>query len=325
MDKTKKITVVTPCFNEEEGIREFFKVLHAQTERLAQYRWEVLFVDDGSTDGTLNILNDISKRYPHVQVISFARNFGHQVALRAGLEYAECDAVIMMDSDLQHPPELLSSFISKWEEGHDIVSAIRKDTEGVGWLKKFTSWSFYRILGMISDIELTPGVADFCLISNRAQQALLSMPERHLFIRGMLAWIGLPRTFVKYTAAERLAGRSKYTFRKMIRFAFDAVFSFSISPVRNATRVGMAIGAFAAAYLVYALVVHFATDTVVPGWTSLIAITLLLGGVQITFIGILGEYLGRIFEQVKKRPLFVLKQLPPKLTTRAYQPTQRAA
>lgn len=309
------LCVVSPCFNEAKGIRDFHAALRRVLASLDDLDHRVVLVDDGSTDGTLEVLNALAAADPHVEVYSLSRNFGHQVALTAGCDVARGDAIILMDSDLQHPPELIPAMVAQWRSGADVVSALRLRTAGASLFKRLSADLFYGFLNSISDTHVEPGAADFVLLSRRVQEALVAMPERHRFLRGMVSWIGFRREFVRYVAPRRSAGESNYTLRRMVRFASDALFSFSTAPVRLATRMGLAVvacGLLYLAYIFYAIIAH--PDTIVPGWTSLVIVVLILSGVQIMFVGLIGEYIARIFEEAKGRPLYFFKQRPEGVT-----------
>jgi dolichol-phosphate mannosyltransferase len=239
-----------------------------------------------------------------------SRNFGHQVALTAGIDFAKGEAVILMDSDLQHPPDLISCMISKWQEGFDIVSAVRKDTKGVSLFKKFTSKTFYFLLNKLSNTYLPEGAADFCLLSHNVYQELRNMRERHRFLRGIISWMGYNRTYLDYEAPKRAAGQSKYTFFRMLSLAIEATLSFSSAPLKFATRLGFIITISGFVYLIWILIRFFVLRDLVQGWASLICAVLILGGCQLTFIGLVGQYLARVFEEVKERPIYLLKQKP---------------
>ena len=304
------VSIVSPCFNEAEAIGHFHAELSRVLEALDGFDFEIILVDDGSTDGTLAVLNRIAGTDPRVRVYGLSRNFGHQAALSAGLDAATGDAVLMMDSDLQHPPSLIPKLLLQWRDGFDIVSTVREQTEGVGWLKRFTSDGFYHLFNRLSSTRIEPGAADFCLLSRRACDAVNSLQERHRFLRGLVTWIGYSRCFVPYQAAERVAGESKYTTRKMLRLAADAVFSFSAQPMRFASRVGLSVILAGMSYLAYIVGRSLLLGDLVEGWASLVGVVLLLGGVQLTFLGLIGEYVGRIFEEAKGRPVYLLKQAP---------------
>jgi dolichol-phosphate mannosyltransferase len=304
------ISIVSPCYNEAEVIGLFYDELRRVIDGLPEYDFELILVDDGSADRTLEALNRIAQRDGRVRVASFSRNFGHQIALTAGLDFAAGDAVIMMDSDLQHPPSLIPEMIRRWREGHDIVSAVREDTEGVSILKKASAHSFYWLINALSAVHIPQGAADFCLVSHRVAREIRGMRERHRFLRGMIAWSGFSRAFIPYHAAARAAGESKYTMVRMVGLALDAIISFSTVPIRLATRVGLLITGLGFVYIAWNLINAYVTGRWAPGWGSLIAVTMMMGGAQLIFIGLIGQYLARVFEELKGRPMYILKQEP---------------
>lgn len=305
------LCVVAPCCNEADGLREFYQQLSRTLSALPNCRYQIVLVDDGSSDATPQILEDLARDDPAVRVLALSRNFGHQIALTAGLDAAEADAVIMMDADLQHPPALIPEMVARWRAGADIVSGIRQATHGVSWWKSATSGLFYRLINLLSDTYIVPGAADFCLLSRRAHQALLSVRERQRFLRGIVSWIGFQRTFIPFEAPPRYAGKSSYSLTKMIRLAMTAVISFSSAPLRMATRLGLLVSVAGFGYLVYILLAWLFFKRVEPGWTSTISVILILGGVQLVFMGLLGEYLAVVYEESKRRPLYVVKQPSP--------------
>ena len=311
-----RISIVSPCYNEQECIGLFCDAIKAVLEPL-DVDYELVLVDDGSRDETLAVLNRLAAADPRIRALSLSRNFGHQVALTAGLDAACGDAVIMMDSDLQHPPELIPTLLERWRGGFDVVSAVRQRTEGASLFKRLSSDGFYWVLNLLSETKVKPGAADFCLLSARAHAALRSMPERHRFLRGMVAWIGFPRAYVEYEAARRAAGTSKYSITKMLRLAFDATFSFSITPIKVATRLGVTVAVLGLVYLVYVVAVALFYGQAVQGWASMLSALLILGGIQLMFIGVIGAYIGRVFEEVKGRPVYLLKQGPDDLPAAA--------
>lgn len=305
------LSIVVPCYNETEVIELFYQTIKPILTGLEGLRHEIVFVDDGSEDGSLDKLNQLARRDPSVLVYALSRNFGHQAALTAGLDAAQGDAVIMMDLDLQHPPTLIPEMVKLWQQGTDVVSAVRTRTADATWIKRLASDGFYRLVNLLSDTRIVSGAADFCLLSATACEALRQLPERHRFLRGMVSWIGFKRAFVRYEAPARPAGRTKYTSRKMLMLAINAVLSFSSTPVRLAVRVGCLTILMSLLYLLYIVICLITNKELVPGWTSIIFLTTFLGGVQLAFIGLLGEYVARIFDEVKRRPLYVLKQKPP--------------
>ena len=304
------LCVVAPFYNEDEVVTLFYEALRDEVLLLEDIDYCFVFVDDGSQDRTLHRLNALAARDEAVQVISLSRNFGHQIALTAGLDHATGDAVLVMDSDLQHPPSLIPEMVRLWREGNDVVSAVRTETADAGLFKRRSAGLFYWLVNRLSDTPIKAGACDFCLLSRTAHQALLSMPERHRFLRGMIAWIGFRRAFVPFNAPTRAAGQSKYTLRKMVRLALDAVFSFSPAPIKLASQTGAVMLLAAAGYLFYILGRYWMLGDLIPGWSSLMCTMLILNGMQLIFVGLLGEYLSRTFEEAKNRPIYLLKQQP---------------
>jgi glycosyltransferase involved in cell wall biosynthesis len=304
------LCIVIPCYNEAEVIGLFYQTVKAVLNGLPNLDHQIIFVDDGSNDGSLKLLNHLAQQDPAVRVYALSRNFGHQIALTAGLDAVQGDAAIMMDLDLQHPPALIPEMTDLWRQGNDIVSAIRTHTMDATWLKRAASDGFYRLVNLLSDTQIVSGAADFCLLSRPVYEALRQFPERHRFLRGLVSWLGFQRAFVRYQAPPRAAGHTKYTFRKMLKLAVNATLSFSSTPVRLAVKFGFATIFLSLLYLAYIMICLFTNKDLVPGWTSIIFLTTFLGGVQLAFVGLLGEYIARIFEEVKRRPLYVLKQKP---------------
>ncbi|HXT01135.1 MAG TPA: glycosyltransferase family 2 protein [Elusimicrobiota bacterium] len=309
-DRGGLLSVVVPCYDESEVIETFYREIRPVLESLRPLAYELIFVDDGSGDDTLERLNRIAEKDPAVRVCSLSRNFGHQIALTAGLDAAAGDAVIMMDSDLQHPPALIPELVRRWRAGCDVVSAVRGRTEGASWFKDGTSRAFYFLLNSLSSTKVPQGAADFCLLSRRVVRSLRSMPEHHRFLRGLISWAGYRREAVPYSSPRRAAGRTKYSPVKMLVLASDAIFSFSAEPLRLALRAGLTITFLGFAYLAWTLIKGFLLHSLVPGYSSVIGVVTILGGAQLVFIGLIGEYLARVFEEVKKRPIYLLKQEP---------------
>lgn len=303
-----KLCVVVPCFNEEACLRTFHQQLRGALERIPDAEVEILFVDDGSRDGTPQILAELSREDQAVRVLTLSRNFGHQIALTAGLDAADADAVVMMDSDLQHPPSLIPAMVAHWRAGSDIVSAVRQETHGASSLKRLSAAGFYRLINLLSDTHIVPGAADFCLLSRQAHRALISVRERNRFLRGIVSWIGFSRTFIPFQAPPRFAGQTKYSTAKMLGLAMSAIFSFSTLPLRLATRLGLLISAAGFAYFIYVLIARVFLARTVEGWTSLMSVVLILGGGQLIFTGLLGEYLAVIYDEAKRRPLYFIKE-----------------
>lgn len=297
------ISVVVPVHNEEGSLDALFAEVAIN---LADHDFEILFVDDGSTDDSLSVIQALAAEHPEVRYVSFSRNFGHQAALRAGLAEATGDAVISMDADLQHPPSLLPELIARWQEGNDVVYTVRDDRAArVPWFKRVTSRAFYRVLNFLSDLTIEPGAADFRLLDRAVCDAVNAQHEANLFLRGYIQWIGFRQVGVPYVPAERLTGQSKYSLRKMITFAGSGITQFSIRPLRLGYLLSMGAFGLALGYIVYAAVVAAAGDTV-PGWLSLVALFVFFQGFQFLLIGLIGEYLGRTFMQTKGRPDYIV-------------------
>jgi glycosyltransferase involved in cell wall biosynthesis len=300
-----KLSVVLPAHNEAACLGSLIPRLTQVLDETGR-EWEIVFVDDGSVDATWPLLKEAAGRDPRIRALRLSRNFGHQMALTAGLEIADGDAVITMDSDLQHPPEVIPALLDKASEGFDIVYAVRGKHDAEGRYKIASARLFYWLLNRLASLDLPHGGADFRYMSRRAVDALLAMPERHRFLRGMTRWVGYSQSFIEYERQARLGGRTKYTQRRMLRFALDAVVSFSALPLRIASLFGLFFSILGSLYLVYVLALRIFTDDVVSGWTSVIAVALILGGVQLACLGIIGQYIGRMYDELKGRPLFVV-------------------
>lgn len=301
-----ELSVVVPVFNEEENLQELYQRL---TNVLANAvaSWEILFVDDGSQDRSWEVIKGLAERDARVWGLRFSRNFGHQMAFACGLDHAQGEAVVIMDADLQDPPELIPQLLAKHREGFEVVYAVRAARHGETLFKKLTAKLFYRLLARITSVHIPLDTGDFRLMGKRAVEAFRRLPERHRFTRGLVAWLGFPQTGVPYERAPRHAGTSKYPLRKMLRFALDAITSFSHVPLQLATWLGFAVSGFAFLYILVVLALKFAGISW-PGYTSLMAAILFLGGVQLVMVGLLGEYVGRIYDEVKHRPLYLVAE-----------------
>jgi dolichol-phosphate mannosyltransferase len=301
-----KVSIVIPCYNEEGNIEILYNHIKLL---LSEYFVEYLFVDDNSSDRTLEIIENISSKDDNVRYLSFSRNFGHQSALRAGLEFSTGDCVISMDADMQHPPELLLAMISKWKEGYDIVFTIRKDTENTSFFKKVTASVFYKLINYLSDVEIKVGAADFRLLDKKIVKILINdISEYHLFYRRLISWIGYKQTGIEYVPNKRYSGKTKYSFLKMFNFAINGISSFSIKPLKLAILVGLIISLLSGVYGIYAIYISVFTDETIQGWTSVILSILFIGGINMILLGIIGEYVGKIFIQIKKRPHFLISK-----------------
>ena len=306
--QTPTLSIVVPVFNEAGNVRTLYDRLVAVLEPLA-IPWELIPVDDGSGDGTLDELLRLQATDPRVRPISFSRNFGHQVALTAGLDAARGAAVICMDGDLQHPPEVLPELLTKWREGYDVVQTVRTDTAKVGALKRLTSALFYRFINWVSDTPIQPNAADFRLLSREALDALLQCRERDRFVRGLVSWVGFRRAEVPFVAGERLSGTTKYSLAQMMRLAFDALTAFSTKPLKLATSAGFAAAVLGVIYALYTAYVRLFTENAVPGWASLTVSVLVLGGLQLICLGLIAEYIARLLHEAKARPLYITRNL----------------
>ena len=301
------ISLVAPVYNEAEVLDAFYERAARVLTALEGFSYEILFIDDGSSDGSYRQLAGFAARDPHVRVLKFSRNFGHQIAITAGIDRACGDCVVVIDADLQDPPEIIESMVEKWREGFDVVYGVRAEREGEKPLKLITASAFYRLLGLVSDIQIPPSVGDFRLLGRRAVNELRNLREKDRFVRGLVSWIGFRQTGISYSRDKRYAGKTKYPYRKMFRFAFDGIFSFSTAPLQLATWMGYAASVLAFLYLI-SVFVQKALGYTVEGWATIMVALLFLGGVQLICIGILGEYLGRIFNEVKPRPMYVIEE-----------------
>ncbi|HEY9086963.1 MAG TPA: glycosyltransferase family 2 protein [Anaerolineaceae bacterium] len=305
-------TVIAPIFNEKENLPVLYKRI-SDVMNSTNEAWELVLVDDGSRDGSTDIIRALAEQDPRVRPVIFARNFGHQIAVTAGLDYSRGQAVVIIDADLQDPPELILEMIEKWREGYEVVYAVRAQREGETWFKLFTASLFYRMIYRITDVKIPLDTGDFRLMDRKVVNVMNSMRERHRFLRGMSSWVGFKQTGVSYNRAARQAGETKYPFRKMFKLALNAVTGFSYFPLQLATYMGFISAALAiiAIPVVIILRVTGAPDArpLLGQATTLIAV-LFLGGTQMISLGILGEYIGRIYDEVKGRPLYVVSQAP---------------
>jgi glycosyltransferase involved in cell wall biosynthesis len=297
------VSVCAPMLNEQGTARVFYERVCAALEGVA---FELVIVDDGSTDTTSEILADLAAADDRVKIVELSRNFGHQTAITAAIDHAEGDVVVMIDADLQDPPELIVTMLQKWSEGCDVVYAARRQRDGETRFKLGAARMFYRMLSAVADIEVQYDSGDFRLLDRRAVDALLSMRERNRYLRGMTVWVGFTQIAVPYDRDARYAGETKYTLRKMIRFGLDAIASFSHAPLQAATLVGFLFAAMAFVCVPIAIGLRIAGHFI-PGFATAIIVILLLGGIQLMAIGVIGEYVGRIYDEVKRRPLYVVK------------------
>lgn len=300
-----RLCVVVPVYNEQESVALFFEELRAALDRL-DLDWSVLFVDDGSWDGTSGALRRLNERDRRVSAVSLSRNFGKEIAIAAGLRFASGDLAIVMDGDLQHPPEAIGDFVAAWRRGARVVFGQRIDQGQEGHLRRMYSWLFYKLFRAISTIRLAPGAVDFVLLDRRAIDAMNSLGERTRFAKGLFRWIGFPSETVVFTCGERVAGVSKWKFRQLSSFALDGVVAFSSFPLKIWSYMGAVISGCSLAYAIYFLIKTVIVGVDVPGFPSLLISSMFFAGVQLMSLGVIGEYLSRIFEEVKGRPLFLV-------------------
>lgn len=309
------ISVVIPCFNEEEVINATHARLVTALGEAREFNLEVVYVDDGSRDRTASALAALCDADERVSAVFLSRNFGHQHAVTAGLEHARGDAVVIMDADLQDPPEVVLEFIGRWREGADVVVGVRTEREGETRFKKLTAALFYRLLNAISDVPITNDAGDFRLMDRRVVDHLNALPERERFVRGLVSWLGFTQVEVAYRRAPRFAGATKYPLWKMIRFALDGFVSFSRAPLRLAILTGAAAFGLAMIGILYAIITRLFTQVWVPGWTLLFIAVLLMGGVQLVALGVIGEYVGRVYTEAKGRPVYIARSVVRRGTT----------
>ena len=300
-------SIVAPVFNEEATLPEFCRRALAVAEGLAE-SFEVILVDDGSGDGSLAVARELAGRDPRVKVISFSRNFGHQIAITAGLDYAEGDAVVIIDSDLQDPPEVIPQLIAKWREGYDVVYATRSERRGETFFKLATARLFYWMINRVTSLRIPANTGDFRLVDRRVALALRQTREHHRFMRGLAVWVGFKQAGVQYVRHERFAGETKYPLRRMLKLSADAVTSFSYVPLQLATTLGFWISGLALVAIPIVAVLRLLGNNFFGGQATTLISVLFLGGVQLIFLGILGEYLGRIYDEVKRRPLYIVSE-----------------
>lgn len=301
------LSVIVPCFNEEAVIAETHRRLSASL-RAAGDSFEIIYVDDGSRDATAELLRQIQAGDGNVRMVRFSRNFGHQFATTAGLEYANGRAVVLIDADLQDPPEVIGEMLAKWREGYQVVYGQRSARQGESHFKSWTAKLFYRLMNRVSDTPIPLDTGDFRLMDRQVVQALLAMPEHDRFLRGMVAWVGFRQVALPYRREARFAGSTKYPLRKMLHFAADGILSFSRAPLKLASMVGFFCAALALAGMLWAIVTRLLTHAWVPGWASIFLAVMFLGGVQLICLGIIGEYVGRIYGETKHRPLYLVAE-----------------
>ena len=301
------ISIVVPIFNEQEALPQLYRRV-SDVMGSVDMPFELILVTGGSTDKSLEIMLELCQKDRNVKVLEFSRNFGHQVAIAAGLDYARGEAVITMDGDLQHPPEVIPELIEKWQEGYDVVYTCRQRTADSGPLKNITSRFFYAIINRLSKVSIPPGAADFRLLDRKVVEVFRTLGERALFYRGLVSWVGYRQAMIPYEAHARYGGRGKFSFIKKLRFAVDGITSFSSTPLYVSAFIGMIISTLSFVYAAFAIYARLFTNRVVQGWTSVMAAVLFLGGIQLIALGIQGAYLGRIYNEVKRRPRYLVSR-----------------
>lgn len=302
------LSLIVPVFNEAQVIGVFYERAAAALAAIDRLDYELIFIDDGSRDGSYETLCGFAAVNPRVRVLKFSRNFGHQIAITAGIDHARGDCIVIIDADLQDPPEVIASMVEQWRAGFDVVYGVRSEREGETAVKLMTASFFYRLMGRLSNIQIPANVGDFRLMSRRVVDQLKLLREKDRFVRGLVSWVGFRQTGVLYHRDPRYAGETKYPMRKMLKFAFDGITSFSTAPLKLATWLGYVAAVLAVLYLLSVFVQKLMGYTV-EGWATIMVAMLFMGSVQLICIGILGEYLGRIFNEVKPRPMYVIEEL----------------
>lgn len=302
----KNISLIIPCFNEQEVIKKTFDTIETVINTINNFNFEYIFIDDGSTDDTLGILKSFKSKHP-INLITFSRNFGHQSAVSAGINSCVNNAAIIMDADLQDPPALIKEMLKHYEDGYDVIYAVRKERKGESIFKKITAKIFYRTLNLFSDVEIPKDTGDFRLINDRVIEQFNKLNENDKYIRGLISWIGFKQKAITYVRDKRQAGTTKYPLKKMIFFALNGILSFSTKPLRIAAYLGFLLSILSFVCLIYVVYLRIFTDNWYPGWTAIMFAVLFIGSVQLIAIGILGEYVGKIHNQVKGRPDYIEK------------------
>jgi polyisoprenyl-phosphate glycosyltransferase len=300
------VSIVVPILNEEGNIPPL--IVRLQSVLNSNDDYEIIFINDGSTDNSLNLLKCYHDKDNRIKYLSFSRNFGHQAALKAGLDHALGECVISMDGDLQHPPELIPQMIDKWKEGYDVVLTLRQDDPKLSYFKKISANLFYRIMNSLSDVKIHKGSADFRLLDKKVMEIIRTLKENPMFIRGIISWLGFKQYTISYLPDERIWGKTKYSFGRMVKFALLGITSFSTRPLRLSTFLGSIIAGISFLYGIYALYIKLFTENSIAGWASILVVVSFIGGIQLLMIGILGEYLGKLFMESKDRPEYIIQE-----------------
>jgi dolichol-phosphate mannosyltransferase len=302
------LSIVIPIFNEEGNILELYRSLQEAIREVGK-PYEIIYVNDGSSDRSTDLIRELHLSDPHVRLISFSRNYGHQVALTAGLQHSSGDIVITMDGDLQHPPLLIPQMIERWKNGFEIVQMVRTKQKEIGMMKSLFASGFYCMFSRIAEVDMDPNSSDFRLMSRKAVNVLNAMPEQHRFIRGLTYWMGFRSTKIEYVAPKRFAGEAKYSILKSARLASAGILSFSVFPLRASFYVGLTIASLSFLYALFAVYKRIFVGNIPMGYTDMMFFILFLGGVQLVFLGVIGEYLAKVFQEVRRRPLFVINEM----------------
>ncbi|HEB65957.1 MAG TPA: glycosyltransferase [Chloroflexi bacterium] len=303
------LSIIAPIYNEYENLPELYRRVKEVMENAGE-TWELVLVDDGSTDGSTERIRELARQDKRVRPVIFARNFGHQLAVTAGLDYSRGDAVVIIDADLQDPPELIPEMLAKWREGYEVVYAVREAREGETWFKKVTAAAFYRLINRITSVNIPVDTGDFRLLDRKVVNVLNRMRERHRFLRGMSVWVGFRQTGVTYKRAPRFAGETKYPLRKMLKFASDAITGFSYLPLQLATYLGFVSAGLSIIAIPIVVALRMTGSQAFHGQATTLIAVLFLGGVQLISLGILGEYVGRLYDEAKGRPLYIVRETP---------------
>ncbi|MEJ2448703.1 MAG: glycosyltransferase family 2 protein [Anaerolineales bacterium] len=311
MNEKPTYTIIAPIYNEIDNIQHLYQRVSEVMESTGE-SWEFVMVDDGSSDGSREAILDLQAQDQRIVPVIFARNFGHQIAVTAGLDYSRGDAVVIIDADLQDPPEVILQLIEKWKEGYEVVYAVRSKREGESWFKLFTASAFYRLIRRITDVDLPMDSGDFRLLDRSVVEVLNGMREKHRFLRGMSVWVGFRQTGVEYERAERFAGETKYPLKKMLRLASDAITGFSYFPLQMATYLGFIAAGLSILAIPVVIILRLTGSHPLLGQATTLIAVLFLGGVQLISLGILGEYVGRLYDEAKDRPLYIVRENPPK-------------
>jgi len=305
MKKEFLLSIIIPCYNEAENITVLYQELKKYVN---SYKHEIIFVNDGSSDDSIDIIKTLQQSDSSVNYISFTRNFGHQNALKAGYDFVNGDCIVSLDADMQHPPELIPDMVKLWEAGYKIVGTKRREIKTTGFFKRLTSRLFYKLINYFSEVKIESGTADFRLLDKQVVQELKKLNENFLFYRGLIPWIGFKQVYIEYLPQERYAGKTKYSMSKMIHFASSGITSFSVKPLKLSIFLGFIIALASFIYILYAIYISLLTDKAIPGWTSTIVSVLFIGSIQLIMIGILGNYLGKLFIENKNRPNYIIDE-----------------